>query len=501
MAEINERKGKQEQPETVDIGLFLHDMLRGFRKFWYIGLILALLLGAFGAIRQVRAYSPQYRCEASFTVNTQQSANENYSYSFYYDQSTTSQLVATFPYIRQSDLFNDRLLEKLGRSYVGGSINATSVANSNMFTMTVTSSDPNTALEVLEAALAVYPDVAVYVLGDIQLNMIDAPRLPEAPYNRLEWVNSAVKYALLGVFVFLGLLALYALTRNTVRRESEMEKKLQLQSLGIIPMVFFKKRSQRIDRTLSIKNDKTGFGFQESFRGLGLRVASQLQEHNARVLGVTAGAKGEGVTTVSLNLARSLSEAGKKVIFIDGHFYHPTRKVKNGAMGLESYLTGQCQLSDILSHSEKDRIWTIACGRPLTEQELVQHAPQLRALMEGAKQAVDYVIIDLPPFVQVGQAVPALELCDALMLVIRQDTLKLGRIMDCVEDLTRFDAKLLGGVLNCARGGLGGYGYNYGYSYGKYGYSRYGHYGHYGRYGSGGSYGYGYGYGYGEKKK
>lgn len=493
MADLKQKE--KNEPETVDIGLFLHDMLRGFRKYWYIGLALALLLGIFGAYRTISAYSPMYRSEASFTVSTQESGNENYSYSFYYDKSTASQLVSTFPYIRQSDLFSDRLLEKLGRGYVGGTINATSVANSNMFTLTVTSNDPKTALEVLEAALAVYPEVAVYVLGDIQLNMIDAPRLPEAPYNQLEWVGTAGKYAMLGVMLFLGFLALYALTRNTVRRETEMEKKLQLQSLGIIPMVIFKKRSQRIDRSLNIKNDKTGFGFQESFRGLGLRTASQLQEHNARVLGVTAAAKGEGVSTVALNLARALTEAGKKVIFIDGHFYHPTRKVKAGVQGLESYLQGQCALQEILGYQEKDKLWTICCGRALTDQELAQHDAALKALMEGAKQAVDYIIIDLPPCVQMGQTAPGLELCDALMLVIRQDNLKLGRIMDCVEDLTRFDATVLGGVLNCARGGLGGYGYNYGYSYGKYGYSRYGHYGRYGAYGTAG------GYGYGEKKK
>lgn len=487
MADLKQKD--KNEAETVDIGLFLHDVLRGFQKYWYIGLILALALGVFGAYRTISAYSPMYRSQASFTVSTQESGNENYSYSFYYDKSTASQLVSTFPYILQSDLFNDRLLETLGRSYSGGAISASSVSNSNMFTLTVTSGKAETALEVLEAAIAVYPEVAVYVLGDIQLNMIDAPRLPEKPYNELEWMGTAAKYAMLGVFVFLGLLALYALTRSTVRRETEMEKKLQLQSMGVVPRVIFKKRSQRIDRSLSIKNDKTGFGFQESFRGLGLRTASQLQEHNARVLGITAAAKGEGVSTVSLNLARALSEAGKKVIFLDGHFFHPTRKVKAGSLGLESYLQGNCSLSDILSYHEKDKIWSISCGRALSDQELAQHGDALKTLMEGAKQAVDYVIIDLPPCVQMGQTAPAMELCEALLLVVRQDNLKLGRIMDCVEDLTRFDAQLLGGVLNCARGGLGGYGYNYGYSYGKYGYSRYGHYGHYGT------------YGYGEKKK
>ncbi len=500
MAE-NSVQNKRNEPEKLDLWLLLHDMIRGFRKYWYIGVILVLLLGVFGAYRAIAGYRPMYRCEATFTVSTQQAANNNYDYTFYYDKSTASQLVSTFPYILQSDLFTDRLLETLGRSSVGGNIRASSVADSNMFTLTVTSSSPETALEVLEAAIQVYPEVAMYVLGDIQLNRIDAARLPEAPYNQLEWAQSTGKFALLGLAAFLGLLLLYAMNRTTIRREEEMEKKLQLSSLGIIPQVVFKKRSQRVDRSLNIKNDKTGFAFQEGFRGMGLRTVSQLQEQNAQVLGVTSAAGGEGVSTVALNLARSMAEAGKKVIFMDGHFHQPTRKVRSGSMGLDAWLKDQCGLSDILSYHEKDKFYSLSIGKSLTDRELSQYRENLKKLIDQARKAADYILIDLPPCAKIGQAAPGLELCDAVMLVIRQDNLELSRIMDCVEDLSRFDAKLLGAVLNRAQGGFSGYGYHYGYSYSKYGYSRSGHYGRYGSYGGSGAYGYGYGYGYGKDSK
>ncbi len=486
----NNTKNQTPQVEPLDLGILLHDMFRGFLRYWYIGLALTLCLSVFGAWRAISAYSPTYRSTATFTVSTQQAGGDNYNYSFYYDKSTASQLVSTFPYIRQSDLFNDRLLEKLGRNYVGAAIQASSVANSNMFTLTVTSSDGEMALQVLEAALAVYPEVAVYVLGDIQLNMLDAPKLPTEPYNRLEWLTSASKLGLLGIALFMGLLLMYAMTRNTLRKEADMEQKLQLPSLGVIPLVTFKKRSQRIDRSLSIRNDKTGFAFQESFRGLGLRTGSQLQEHNAKILGVTAAAKGEGASTVAINLARAMAETGKQVIFVDGHFQQPTRKLR--AQGLDSCLQGQCTLEETLAYLEKDKLHVITCAKAMTPQQIFENRRRLQGLMQKLAQQADYVIIDLPPCDQTTQTTVAVELCEALMLVAWQDNLKVSRLMDCVEDLSRFEAILLGGVMNGAKSGLGGYGYSYGYHYGKYGYSRYGSYGRYGGYGRhGGSYGYG----------
>ena len=84
---------------------------------------------------------------------------------------------------------------------------------------------------------------------------------------------------------------------------------------------------------------------------------------------------------------------------------------------------------------------------------------------------------------------------DAVVYVVRQDTVKSHRILACFEDLHPYDTTLLGCVFNGVEGGVGGYGYHYGYGYGysyKYGYGYGRRYG-YGRYG--------YGYGYGHRSK
>lgn len=485
MAEEKDTQRREEEENGgIDLNVVFRDMISGFMKYWYVVLILVLVLGLKGMYTSVSGYTPMYRCQASFTVVAPESDNDAYVNTPYYDRATASQMAATFPHLLGTDLFRERIREDLGRGY-SASIRASSLADSNLFTLTVTSRDAQEAYDVLVAVVNNYPEVSAMVMGEVQLNMIDPPRLPTEPYNRMTWARATGKNAMVGLILGIAFLAGYALLRNTVRQEKDVEGKLNQQCLAVIPQVEFKKRSGKVDTTISIFNDKTGVGFQESFRGLSLRLLGTMQEAGDTVLGVTGTALGEGSTTVARNVAMALAERKKKVLLIDASFQ--AVRDKDNSLGLESCLEGACELSDILVRDRKAHIYTAACRRNITAGELAQFAPRLQALVSQAREAMDYVVLDIPPCENLSKAAIGVELCDGVVYVIRQDNIKMGRVMDGIEDLSGYEAKLYGCVINGARSGITGYGYGYGYGYrySRYGYSRYGRYG----------------YGYGEKGK
>lgn len=483
MAEEKNTIPQEENDNGIDLGVLLHDMVRGFLKYWYVVMFLVLILGLKGMYDSVSGYVPLYRCQASFTVVAPESENSD-SYNTYYDRTTAAQMAATFPHLLSTDLLSERIREDMGGSY-SASIRSSSLANSNLFTLTVTSRDPQQAYGVLVSVVNNYPEVSAMVMGEVQLNMIDPPRLPEEPYNRMTWVNATCKKALFGLILGIAFLAVYALLRNTVRRDKDIEEKLNQQCLAVIPQVQFKKRSGKVDTSIAIFNEKTGVAFQESFRGLSLRLVSAMQEADHKVLGIIGTTLREGSTTTARNVAMALAESRKKVLLIDASFQ--TVRDKENRPGLDSFLEGTCELSDILIRDHKAHIYTVTCRRNITASELAQYTQQLQDMISEAANAMDYVIVDIPPCENLGKAAVGVELCEGLVYVIRQDNVKIGRIMDSIEDLSRYEAKLYGCVLNGAVSGITGYGYGYGYNYSRYSYSRYG----YGRYG----------YGYGEKKK
>ncbi len=474
---MTQNENERVKPTPIDLSVFLGDCLRGLCRSWAVLLVIVVVLAAIGGARSYRNYRPMYRCSASFTVTSAQSEDPNYSYSYYYDQSTASQMAATFPYLVRSDLLNSLLKEDLGVSQIPGTANAVAIANSNLFTLSVVSANPQDALNVLEAVIRNYPKVAQYVTGATALNIIDAPRLPTEPYNQRQWANAAVKWGILGVLLYGLGLAVYALTRDTIRKEEEISRKLALPCMGAIPAVVFKQRSGKTDKRISLRNDRTGTAFQEGCRSVAIKLLAQTQD--AKVIGVTGATLGEGSTTVARNLTQALAENGKRVILIHADFLHPGKVSRE--KGLERFLAGECPLSDVLERTEGENIWTTGCSRVLTVQELTAFDGRLSALVSSARTIVDFVILDLPAADRLDRINRCLELCEGVVFVIRQDNLKLSRLMDAVEELSRYGAKLLGCVLNMVTDGLGG-----GY-YGYYGYGRYGGYHSY--------------YGYGKSKR
>ena len=76
------------------------------------------------------------------------------------------------------------------------------------------------------------------------------------------------------------------------------------------------------------------------------------------VILVTSAFSGEGKTTVTLNLCKSLAELGKKVLLIDTDMRKSVLKARIAKnvpeQGLSHFLSGQCKFSEILCGSNPD---------------------------------------------------------------------------------------------------------------------------------------------------
>ena len=131
------RESEQETLEQIDLFDLLQAFLRGFKKIWWMIPVLVCLFGGLLYARTALRYQPMYKSQASFTVSTASSTGSGYSYSFYYNTSTAEQMATTFPYILESDLLTDLVKNDLGVTYINGSISASAVADSNLFTLSI----------------------------------------------------------------------------------------------------------------------------------------------------------------------------------------------------------------------------------------------------------------------------------------------------------------------------------------------------------------------------
>ena len=124
--------------------------------------------------------------------------------------------------------------------------------------------------------------------------------------------------------VSMALLFLYAVTRNTVRREEDLKSRLSINSLGSIPRIRQKKRSNEKAKSLLIDKKNQAAVLGESFRAVRTKILKETEKSKMQYLMITSAAASEGKTTFAMNMAIALASKGKKVILIDLDLRNPS---------------------------------------------------------------------------------------------------------------------------------------------------------------------------------
>ena len=456
--------------EYVDLGVLFVDFGKGIKKFWYLLVILSLLGMAAMMIYPKIGYVPLYASQATFTVKTVGNGTKNEVntvYEFYYDQGTAEQIGATFPYILGSDVFKSRLKQELGTDYINGTISASVIANSNLVTLKVVSADRDASLEILNAVIAAYPEVAQYVIGNNQFDMINSPEQLENPVNVPNYRKSGAMGLLLGLCAGLGIVLLYALSKKTIRTEGDMKQAISRPCLATLP--------ETKHRPVITRANKDELNYTENVYSLQNRLDFLMKKDNQKVLVVTSTVPEEGKTTISLNLAIAMARRGMKVLLIDGDLRSPELGQRVGSTqqhSMRDVLNEVVTLEEAAQYLEEFSLYFLGSRRKIQNPVAVIQSRKMKKLIVQARDFADVVIIDTPPCGMLADAGGYCEYADSVLMVVRQDWTNKNKVMDAVLDLPGRGDKLIGCVLNRVKTGFAYYGYGYhayGYGYGKYG--------------------------------
>lgn len=480
------KKRSSEVLKTTQIFVYFSDFLKGLKKFWWIIIVLAVLFGGFKYYKTQKNFVPVYTSKATFTVSTQtstSSVNGISAYSFFYDSATVNQLIKTFPYIMSSNVLRDSICEDLDIPTIPVELKASSDTGSNMFTLTATGRDPQMTYDVLLSAVDNYPVAAKYVVGNIKLKMITTPDVATVPSNSSDSLNQGVKGSIIGALLGLLWVLAYAFQRKTVKIKRDITSQLNCEALGVIPEVNFKKHTKAIDKSILFTNANVGKSFMESFRVLRNLVSHSLQD-GEKIVMATSTAPGEGKTTVVTNLALSFGAYGKNVLLVDADLRNPS-VIKH--LGINTDVLPVVKETDEYEILRMDKFkisfMRIKSGN---NYHKFMNSKEIKQILNSVRDEYDLVLVDTPPCGLVSDTLYVAHACDAAMYVVRQDTVRVSKIRSGLDNLMSSSTKVLGCVINGAKGGISGYGHNdgYGYGYGKYGYG-------YGKYGYGSKYGYG----------
>lgn len=329
------------------------------------------------------------------------------------------------------------------------------------------------------------------------IDLAEVPISPVFPKKKTIFILALF----LGIGGGLGLIFFLDWLDKTVKTPDEVEKLLKLPSLGFIPALgtgnphsyyAFSYYSQDSEKKKNPGNEKKikeielanylepESMYAENYRNIRTSILLSTPDHPPRIMTVTSAMPQEGKTATVINLAVSFTNLGKKVLVIDGDLrkprIHKILKIKN-TTGLSSLLVGRSSIKDVVLMTEIHNLHIIPSGPvPPNPTELL-NAKSMENLLQDVKEHFDFVFIDSPPLVGIMDPVIIGHHSDGVLLITWGGKTHKKLIEKARDELTKYNIRLLGVVLNKVNMKKSGYGYysydNYKYQYGyKTGYKK-----------------------------
>ncbi len=300
------------------------------------------------------------------------------------------------------------------------------------------------------------------------IRMMDRAYPPGAPITPRK-MQSIFMAALIGLGIGLGLVFGLEFIDDSIRYPEEVTRDLGLNFLGVIPSANWDPDDLH---THLLTNIDQKSGLSEAYRNIRSALLFSQGSKPIRTLVLTSAVPKEGKTTTSLNMAASFSQAGLRVLLVDGDMrrgeLHKFFGLEGGR-GLSDVLAGQAKPESVIQRTGLPNLDLVATGPfPANPAELMLRS-EFNAFVEYAKRSYDKIIFDCPPIMAVSEAAILASLVDGVLLVVwaGQTSRKLSQLS--VQVLRQRGANLIGCVLNNLEFGRVGY-YYYSTYYGYYDY-------------------------------
>lgn len=311
-------------------------------------------------------------------------------------------------------------------------------------------------------------------LSASNIAILDSAQVPEKPFRPRQAVNCAVGLAF-GALFGVGLAFVQEQLDTNVRTPEEVERITGLGLLAVVP-----RSGTEQDRKLRTREASDGAeairlwdpedGVAEAYRTLRSSVLLGWGDSTRRIL-LTSAQPQEGKTTLSLNLACSLAQLGRKVLLIDADMRRPDCHRQLGLdqdPGLSEYLQGMAEIDQIVTLSEISGLSVVPSGKSVRAASDLLYSPRLQLLLDQAAERFEHVIIDSPPSLALSDARTIGRFVESVVLVVsdKTDRKALQRTKQSFDDA---GIGFLGFVMNRISLRNLDYGYynDYGYSYAR----------------------------------
>lgn len=307
------------------------------------------------------------------------------------------------------------------------------------------------------------------------VRVIDDASVPKHPVkpNKLRIVLGA---AFLGLLVGVFIAFLRDRIDATFKLLEQAEAKLGLTGLGIVPLM--------AKRDLPVIAERVGAAtphspFAEAVNHIRTGVLFSNVDKPPQVVMITSSVAGEGKTTLSSNLAHSLSQLGRTLL-IECDLRRPRLAEIYGIdhqTGITDLVLDPEKVHDCITKAgDGDNLYVLPAGNGLPNPLEFLSSETFARLLDALRKKFSYIVLDAPPVLPVSDAVVLSRRVDAMILAVRADETTDRMAREAIKRIRAAHVEPIGVVLTQASAKkMAQYGDHY---YGDKGYYGYGYTSH-----------------------
>lgn len=254
---------------------------------------------------------------------------------------------------------------------------------------------------------------------------------------------------------------------------SDIEHRLRLKTLAVLPHVRRKKREQ----LARLVTDDKFSQFAEAVAGLRNLLDSPRYQEMSKVVLCMSTQPGEGKTVTSCSLAASCAQSGQRTLLVDFDMRRPRLarifEKKQGEFNSLPHTLAKADPSLFASLAVPSGVENLDVVLSKASSEIspanLMGSGIIVEFFTWARQNYDRVVIDSPPFGIVGDVMTLASLVDSVMIMCCPDRTRFQPIKHAARTLTESGARVIGVIVNDVdfgrRNHFSQYDYHYRYAY------------------------------------
>jgi capsular exopolysaccharide synthesis family protein len=426
----------------------LRHVLAALRAAWWLP-VAGLVLGGAAGLTSGLLQTPLYTASTQlFVATTGSTAPPDILAGGQFSQQRVISYarLITGPELAQSVV--DQLGLQMSAQELSSQITATPDGDTVLIDVTVT--DPS-ATRAQRIAAVIGPSFATMATqlesggpanpSPVKVTVTQSPDLPTAPTSPRTARNAA--FGLLAGLLLGGALAIVRARLDPSIRDPD-----EAAELAAAPLLGTVARDDVLKTRLALDRG-TGSRAAEDFKLLRTNLLFLRRDAPSKAILVSGAVPSQGATTVVVNLALALADAGRRVTIVDADLRGSriSRALGLEDVGLASVLADGVPIADVIQ-PYRNNVSVITAGLTPPDPGELLASGLMTTVVERLRQQSDFVLLDAPPLLSVADSCALAAVVDGVLLTVRYGGTDREQLRRAAVRLQQVHATTLGVILN-----------------------------------------------------